>query len=319
MFLGLAIFIWALVHMRPETSHLPELAVFFVIILIGELMPIRVPGSDMDITVTIPTITGLFLSHGSGPTLTLAPLGIFIGVVAVHRSHNLKWVLNMCSYNTATCIIPIAVMCWVYHFVGGKTLDAGPEVTLSSIFLPLFVALAASTTANALLFITGLSLARRDPWRLSFAQNSRWFAPDYIITGPSGILFAMMYMQFDIYGVLLIIIPFILGRQSLKIYSEQMGAYLETVTTLGSYMQHYHPYTKGHLERVANTSDRIAKQMGLPYQSLMFIREAGLLHDIGKVGVSEEILDKVGQLSDEDWATIKQHPARGAEILAQMK
>ncbi|MCX6375654.1 MAG: HD domain-containing protein [Armatimonadetes bacterium] len=64
----------------------------------------------------------------------------------------------------------------------------------------------------------------------------------------------------------------------------------------------------------------------LPYQmrkayrqSLLFIREAVLLHDIGKVGVNEEILDKVGQLSDEDWATIKQHPARGAEILAEMK
>lgn len=319
LLLGLATFVWAVTHIGSDLSQLPELLLFFGIILIGELLPITVPGSDVDVTVTIPAIMSLFLSHNSAAALTIAPLSIFIGVVIVHRRSNIRWLMDMSSYNTAMCIIPIGVACWVYHFVGGQTLGANPNVAVSSMFLPLFIAVTASTTANALVFTTGLSLNSRDPWKLSFAQSLRWFAPNYIVTAPSGILFALLYKQFGIGGVLLIIVPFIVGRQALNIYSEQMAAYMETVTTLGTYMQHYHPYTKGHLERVANMSDRIAKHMGLPFQSLLFIREAGLLHDIGKVGVSEEILDKVGGLSDEDWSTIKQHPARGAEILAQMK
>jgi HD-GYP domain-containing protein (c-di-GMP phosphodiesterase class II) len=44
-----------------------------------------------------------------------------------------------------------------------------------------------------------------------------------------------------------------------------------------------------------------------------------MLHDIGKVGVNEEVLDKEGQLSPEDWAIIKQHPATGAEIISRLK
>lgn len=319
LLIGFAIFVWAVAHMGPELLHLPELALFFLIILVGELLPVTIPGSNIDVTVTIPAIMSLFLSHGSPAALTITPLSIIVGVMIVHRKQNFRWLVDMSSYNTAMCTIPIGVASWVYHFVGGRTIEASPDVAVASMFIPLFVAVIASTIANTIIFTTGLSLNSGDPWRLSFFQSLRWFAPNFIVTAPSGILFAMLYKQFGFYGVLMMIVPFIVGRQALNMYSEQMAAYMETVTTLGSYMQHYHTYTKGHLERVASMSDKIAKQMGLPYQSLMFIREAGLLHDIGKVGVSEEILDNTGKLSDEDWNTIKQHPARGAEILIQMK
>ncbi|MCL6628811.1 MAG: HD domain-containing protein, partial [Armatimonadetes bacterium] len=80
-----------------------------------------------------------------------------------------------------------------------------------------------------------------------------------------------------------------------------------------------HPYTKGHLERVADLATEVAKELRLRTSSLMLIRDAGILHDIGKVGVSEEILDKEGKLTDEEWNIIKQHPARGAEIIAQLR
>ncbi len=188
-----------------------------------------------------------------------------------------------------------------------------------SMVVPLFLAVTLSTSTNSLVFSAGVALNTGDPWRLAFARSLRWFTPNYVITAPSGILFAYLYKEFSIYGTLLVILPFIVGRQALHVYSQQIDAYRETITTLGSYMQHYHPYTRSHLERVAAMSDRIARHMGLSLPSLMFIHDAGLLHDIGKVGVDETILDKSGQLTEKDWAIIKQHPARGAEILAQMK
>ncbi len=319
-FLALAIFIWALAHMGPELPHLPELLVFFVIILIGELIPVRCPGTDNDVTMTIPAIISLFLSNGADAALSIASLGILTGALISHRNRkNFRWLIDFSTYNTALCIVPIALACWSYGLAGGRTLEGGQNTAIASMLLPLFIGVTVLTTANVVTLTAGVALYGGQPWRLLLAQSIGWFTPNYIITAPSGILFAHLYKQFGIYGILLIIVPFIVGRQSLNVYSEQMSAYLDTVTTLGSYMQHYHPYTKGHLERVADMADTIAKHMGLPYQSLMYIKEAGLLHDIGKVGVGEEILDKVGQLSDEDWATIKQHPARGAEILAQMK
>lgn len=177
----------------------------------------------------------------------------------------------------------------------------------------------ACTTTNWLLLSTGISLYIQEPWRITATKNIRWFLPNYLITVPSGILFAYLYLKYDVYGILLVLIPFFVGRQALNQYATQLDTYRETIATLGAYMQHYHPYTKGHLERVAEIADKVAKYMGLPLQSLMLIREAGLLHDIGKVGVSDDILDKVGPLTDEDWAIIKQHPVRGADILSQLK
>jgi putative nucleotidyltransferase with HDIG domain len=317
---GFAVVCGAAAHSSADVAqHLPEIAVFFAMILVGELMPVRCPGTDTDVTMTIPAVISLFLSHGANPALAMASAAIFVGGILTHRGRSLRGLLDLSSYNTALCVIPLAVAFWLYHLVGGRTLQDSSNVTISTMVVPLFVAVTASTSVNVLTLTLGVAIDQRRPWRLIFAQAIRWFAPNYIITAPSGILFAYLYIQFGVYGVLLLLIPFILGRQALNMYSLQTDTYRETVTTLGSYMQHYHPYTKGHLERVADLSDRIARHMALSYQSLMFIREAGLLHDIGKVGVNEEILDKVGQLSDEDWATIKQHPARGAEILAEMK
>ena len=320
MLLGLLVFSWGAAHSGPDINqHLPELATFFVIILMTELLPITSASSNIDVTVTVPAIISLFLSHGPHSALIVAPISIFIGVIVVHRRMDARLLLNMSSYNTALCTLAIGTAFAVYLLAGGRTLDQDPHVTVGSMILPLFLAVTASTTANVLLFATGTAIYHRDPWRLSVAQVVRWFMPNYIFTAPSGILFAYLYQQFGIYGVILIIVPFILGRQALNVYSRQTDTYRETITTLGTYMQHYHPYTRGHLERVADLSDRIARHMALPFRSLMFIREAGLLHDIGKVGVDEEILDKTGQLSPEDWAIIKEHPARGAEILARMK
>ena len=319
LLLGLSVFVWALVNLGPEKSHPLELAIFFLLIFLGELLPIPFPGADWDMTVTLPGTIGLYLCHGAPAALAISSASIFAGALVCHRRQNIRWLLDLSGYNTATCILPTAVTCLTYELMGGRTFAESRDIAVSSMFVPLIVAVFAMTITNILAFTAGVALHTKDPWRLSIAQSIRWFAPNFIVTAPFGMLFALLYKQFGIYGILLVIVPFIVGRQALNMYSRQVDAYRDTLTTLGTYMQQYHPYTRGHLERVAELSDKMARHMALSIQSLMYIRDAGLLHDIGKVGVNEAILDKVEKLTDEEWSTIKEHPARGAEILAQMK
>lgn len=73
-------------------------------------------------------------------------------------------------------------------------------------------------------------------------------------------------------------------------------------------------YTKGHSDRVAGLAQLIAERMDLPY-SEKEVAQAGLLHDIGKIGISERILTKPGSLTDEEYQIIKSHPEKGAQIL----
>jgi len=75
------------------------------------------------------------------------------------------------------------------------------------------------------------------------------------------------------------------------------------------------PWTKGHSERVTAYSVAIATELGLPEKDIEMLRIAALLHDIGKIGTYDQILDKPGKLTDEEFALIRMHPVRGEEIL----
>jgi HD-GYP domain-containing protein (c-di-GMP phosphodiesterase class II) len=79
------------------------------------------------------------------------------------------------------------------------------------------------------------------------------------------------------------------------------------------------PYTAGHSERVARIATLIAKQMRLTPAQVGDVYLAGLLHDVGKIGVRDEVLQKVGRLSREEYEEIQQHPVIGDRIVASIK
>ena len=90
---------------------------------------------------------------------------------------------------------------------------------------------------------------------------------------------------------------------------------LQVVKTLASTIDAKDRYTNGHSSRVAKYSREIALRAGKPieYQDEIYI--VALLHDIGKIGVPDNILNKSSKLTDEEYETIKQHPSIGVEIL----
>jgi putative nucleotidyltransferase with HDIG domain len=133
------------------------------------------------------------------------------------------------------------------------------------------------------------------------------------------ILMAFLYARIGFLGLALAIMPVIALRDFYGQWVKTKQAYLDTITTLATYMQHYHPYTRGHLKRVAEMSERLARELRLPADSIRHMNTAGFLHDIGKIAVSEEILDKTGKLTDDEWARIKEHPVKGAEIISHLE
>jgi HD-GYP domain-containing protein (c-di-GMP phosphodiesterase class II) len=74
-------------------------------------------------------------------------------------------------------------------------------------------------------------------------------------------------------------------------------------------------YTRGHSERVSKLSLKLGKRLGVKGRDFEKLRWASILHDIGKIGISESILNKPGKLTDEEYAAIKEHPTKGYEIL----
>ncbi|MEO8756254.1 MAG: HD domain-containing phosphohydrolase [Devosia sp.] len=78
------------------------------------------------------------------------------------------------------------------------------------------------------------------------------------------------------------------------------------------------PFTSGHSKRVALVTELIAEELGVPVERKRWLVRAALLHDLGKLGVSNEILDKPGKLDAAEWEIVRGHPGRGAEILSRL-
>ncbi len=95
--------------------------------------------------------------------------------------------------------------------------------------------------------------------------------------------------------------------------------FIGTVKSLASAIDAKSPWTAGHSDRVTRYAVDIGSKMGFSSSEIKDIELGGLLHDIGKLGTYETILDKPGKLTDEEFELIKQHPIKGAEILTPIK
>lgn len=96
-------------------------------------------------------------------------------------------------------------------------------------------------------------------------------------------------------------------------------AEVNTITTLVLTEEAKDPYVRGHSRRVTKCAVEIAQELGFSEEECKVIERAGILHDIGKIGISDAILNKPDKLNEEEWAIIKKHPQRGAEILEPLK
>lgn len=92
----------------------------------------------------------------------------------------------------------------------------------------------------------------------------------------------------------------------------------QMIMALGSAIDAKDVYTNGHSERVAKYSGEIARRMGKSTQEINDIYYIGLLHDIGKIGIPDYIINKAGKLTEEEYELIKNHPNIGAEILSSI-
>ena len=107
--------------------------------------------------------------------------------------------------------------------------------------------------------------------------------------------------------------------RNIELYDEHDDLLVGFVRSLVSTLDAKDPYTRGHSERVALVARCLGRQMQIDTNDLDDIYLSGLLHDIGKVGVDDRILAKPGQLTEEEFLQVQQHPMIGFQILQQLK
>ena len=108
-------------------------------------------------------------------------------------------------------------------------------------------------------------------------------------------------------------------QENRRLIAALEAGYLATIRALTSAIDAKDPYTRGHSQRVGHWSLEIGRELRLPEGELQALEYGGLLHDVGKIGVTEPILRKASPLTPEEMAVMREHPAIGGEILKDVE
>jgi HD-GYP domain-containing protein (c-di-GMP phosphodiesterase class II) len=133
-----------------------------------------------------------------------------------------------------------------------------------------------------------------------------------------GLVIAALWRVVGPFAAAIVLVPLFVARWAMGQFAEQQRAYAATMAALCQAVETKDFYTRGHSERVSRGSAMIARQISMRADRAEAIRFAGMLHDVGKLGVPTKVLQKNGPLTEEEYAAIQLHPMRGLEIVREI-
>ncbi len=141
---------------------------------------------------------------------------------------------------------------------------------------------------------------------------------------PKGVLLlgdttAGQFVREDAFTIEKVAAQMAVALENARLYEEMKSLFINTVASLANAIDAKSPWTKGHSERVMNVAATIAREMGLAEAEVERIRLAGLLHDIGKIGIIEALLERPAELSEDEFPPLRLHPEKGVAILAPIR
>jgi hypothetical protein len=185
---------------------------------------------------------------------------------------------------------------------------------------------------NGLLCLA-MSLAEHVPWRTIWFERFHWARFHFALFGPLALAATIAYEQIGTAGLAAFTLPPALMILSVRQYLERTAASVEeireanlslrrahkdTIAALSRSMEAKDLYTGSHTERVAAVAVGLARRLGFRDEELEAIEFGALLHDIGKIGIPEQVLRKPGKLTDDEWELIKTHPVISDYILSEL-
>jgi hypothetical protein len=133
-----------------------------------------------------------------------------------------------------------------------------------------------------------------------------------------GLVIAALWANMGGFAAVIVLVPLFVARWAMAQFAEEQRAYTATMNALCQAVETKDYYTRGHGDRVSRGAVMIARKIGMSSPRTEAIRFAGMLHDVGKLGVPTQVLQKTGPLTEDEFAAIQLHPMRGLEIVREI-
>ncbi len=314
MLLSLLIIVINLLDYSINYSYQEILAFIFAVIIVEIISIEDTKFSSISFSFAIYfTILVIFDSFTAG-------LIVYIGVIfSVYESdgkyrHIFNSSLFKRLFNASSYFITVYLSGMVYHDIDKfdvlRVSEFGVLALIVTVLVYLFI--------NSAIFMGLFAILSKMSMKDMILKNI-WALKSFFTLSPLGIMMLLFYTSYGWFGLLLFFGPLFLARYSFKLYLNMKTIYFETIKALTKAIDAKDEYTKGHSFRVAEYAVMIGKELKMSEPRLEILKTAGLLHDVGKIGISDNILLKPGKLSTEEMDEIKNHPNIGAKIIEDVE
>lgn len=294
---------------RIEFPNWWDVLFWGLMILLPEFLSVTLPRGGAAITVGFAIEYACIITLGPALTVWLAIFGSLIIDGLIRKVPIYKF-----SFNTFQFILTVGLAGLVFQLTGGVV--GSPDFGL--FVIPLILCALTYFVVNTGTTSIAIGLHERTSPLRSWTANYRWMVVNYLGLGVFGVLMALIYLKIGSWGAALFLVPLLIARYVFKLYIDIKEEHWQTITALMSAVDAKDGYFGGHSHRVRNYASAIARDLGLPEPQVEIIEYAALLHDVGRVKISESLLLKPASLTPSEWAIMREHPATAEEIIAPL-
>jgi putative nucleotidyltransferase with HDIG domain len=301
-----------LFRVRPEIGGAFGILYWSALALVASAMPVRLPKGVVASVSAAPVLASIVLG---GPVAAAV-----VGALGTTDSRELRgqvpWYGTL--YNHASVVVAAVFGGAAYDLLAAL---APSQNVVDAIwrFAALIIGAAVFYLINWTLSVAAVSARTGARMRAVWASDLGGVAVNLIGLVPLAWLMAQIYLLPNGVGwwaTALFVVPLFTTRLAYHRYVETREMFEQTIGALANAVDARDRYTRGHSQRVSHISEAMCRVMNIPEPEIEKIKWAGLLHDIGKIGIRDNVLLKPGPLDREERILMNQHPAIGAEIVA---
>lgn len=259
----------------------------------------------------VPTLSvdiAAWILFGPVAVMTIELIAVVVGDGFVRRRPVLRVLFNAGSTALAAGLAGL-----VYH-----SLPWSDRLTSPLFFLPALLSQAVFILCNTGLLILVVSLSERRHFVEVLRSIVGWHHVTGLSAAPLSAFLVFSFSFAGLWSLILFGIPVWIVSQTHRLFEGMKQAHKEVVAALTTALEADEPYTHGHSHRVANYAIQIGRRLNLSPRELETLEYAGLLHDIGKIAITNDIVCKPARLSKDEFAILSVHPSIGGEIVEKM-
>lgn len=293
----------------PEGLPWAALAAFFAFLIVADSRlgeSLATGGRVMSSKCIVLSVIALF---GAAPAAAMEVVSALVRGVFLQKKGLRKTVFNAAMLGAAAGTAGV-----VYEALPWSRSFTNPQFVV-----PLAAAMLVHSLVNHVLLGSVLSLNTQMSFQRVYRRGISWARLRHLLDLPFAAVVILLYQQAGAWTLVLFGFLVLALYQSDRLYQRNREAHINSIAALTTALEADEPYTHGHSYRVAKYAVMLGKALGMSDRDLETLEYGGLLHDIGKIAITNEIICKPGRLTESEFAVIKSHSTIGADIVEQIK